>query len=269
MALKAPYSGESNSPDLGGMQMVQKETVAGFRMVVIALNCLLASISLINLYTIASGAVQVEIPEEEDFAWTIDTKSEEALFLTNFTVTNKGVYDIEDLDIHAIVRTEKNTMLVEYWQEDLTIPAGQIKKFNILAVLPFERIDYDEWRSLMINDSVFYLDIDISARYLWGLGTFIVDDTLEYPWDAHINKIGNKTDERVEEFIKYLVIENGDFSGLVDMVLDQTGDDPYLGLIDWVDPFIRIEAWPQGDNTSIIVCIIRGPIIDEESRRRI
>jgi hypothetical protein len=233
--------------------MVQKETVAGFRMVVIALNCLLASISLINLYTIASGAVKVEIPEEEDFAWTIDTKAEEASFLTNFTVTNKGVYDIDDLDIHAIVRTEKDTMLVEYWQDDLIIPAGQIKKFNIVAVLPFERIDYDEWRSLMINDSVFYLDVDISARYLWGLGTFVVDDTLEYPWDAPINKIGNKTDERVEELIRYLVIENGDFSGLVDMVLDQTGDDPFLGLIDWVDPFIRIESWPQGDNTSIII----------------
>ena len=231
-------------------------------MVVIALNCLLASISLINLYTIASGAVKVEIPDEEDFAWTIDTKSEEASFLTNFTVTNKGVYDIEDLDIHVIVRTEKNTMLVEYWQYDLIIPAGQIKKFNIVAVLPFERIDYDEWRSLMINDSVFYLDVDISAKYLWGLGTFVVDDTLEYPWDAPINKIGNKTDERVEELIRYLVMENGDISGLVDMVLDQNGDGAILGALDLVDPFIHIESWPQGDNTSLIVARITFEVLN-------
>ncbi|UCE36253.1 MAG: hypothetical protein JSW00_12020 [Thermoplasmata archaeon] len=242
--------------------MIKKEMVVRFRLVVIALNCLLATLSLINLYTIASGAVKVEIPEEDDFAWTIDTRSNEATFLTNFTVTNKGVYDIEDLDIHAKVRTEKDTMLIDYSQEDLIIPRGNVKKFDIVAVLPFERIDPDEWRSLMINDSVFYLDVDISAKYLWGLGTFVVDDTLEYPWDAPINKIGNKTDERVEEIIRHLVMENADMFGLLDMMLDEEEDDGLLGRFDWADAFLRIESWPQGDNTSKLIARVTLEVLN-------
>lgn len=233
--------------------MIQKEIVVKFRLVVIALNCVLASLSLINLYTIASGAVKVEIPSEEDFAWTIDTKSEEATFLANFTVTNKGLYDINDVDIHAIVRTEKGTLLVEYWQENLAIPAGQIKKFNIFALLPFDRIDYDEWRGLMINDSVFYLDVDINAKYLWGLGTFVVDDTLVYPWEAPINKIGNKTDERIVDLIKHLINKKGDLSGLLDFAMESINDNPVLEKMDWMGAFIRIESWPLGDNTSRII----------------
>ncbi len=222
-------------------------------MVVIALNCLLASMSLINLYTIAAGAVKVEIPEEEDFAWTIDTKYDEANFLANFTVTNNGLYDIYDLDIHAIVRSEKGTMLIDYWQNDLTIPSGHIKKFNIFAVMPFDRIDMDEWRGLMFNDSVFYLDVDITANYLWGLGRFVVDDTLAYPWEAPLKHLGNMTDDIIVDLIKYVFSENPDMNGFIDMLSEEVSDNPILKRFDWNDASLRLESWPLGDNTSRMI----------------
>lgn len=237
----------------GGMRLISKETVVRFRMVVIALNCLLASMSLINLYTIAAGAVKVEIPEEEDFAWSIDTKYDEANFLANFTVTNNGLYDIYDLDIHAIVRTEKGTMLIDYWQNDLTIPSGHIKKFNIFAIMPFDRIDMDEWRGLMFNDSVFYLDVDITANYLWGLGKFVVDDTLAYPWEAPLNHLGNMTDDIIVEIIKYVFSENADMNGFIDMLSEEVSNNPILTLFDWNDATLRLESWPLGDNTSRMI----------------
>lgn len=233
-----------------------KETVVRFRLVVIALNCLLASLSLINLYTIAAGAVSVDIPDENDFAWAIDTKSEEASFLGDFTVENSGLYDITDLDIHAIVRTEKGNMLVDYHQNDLTIPSGHVRRFNIDVVLPFDRIDMDEWKNLMINDSVFYLDVDIRANYLWGLGTFVVDDTLEYLWEAPVTKIENKTDEYFVELLKYIVLENADMSGFIDMVTEKVGDNALLSKFDWNDASLRLESWPLGDNTSRIIATL-------------
>jgi hypothetical protein len=238
------------------MRLISKEAVVKFRMVVIALNCLLASLSLINLYTIAAGAVKVEIPEEEDFAWSIDTKYDEANFLANFTVTNNGLYDIYDLDIHAIVRSEKGTMLVDYRQNDLTIPSGHLKKFNIFAVMPFDRIDMDEWKGLMFNDSVFYLDVDITASYLWGLGKFVVDDTLAYPWEAPMKKLGNATDELVVEIIKYIFMENADMNGFVDIVKEKVSNNVLLGVFDWSDASLRLESWPLGDNTSRMIVTV-------------
>lgn len=242
--------------------MDSKETVVRFRMVVIALNCLLASLSLINLYTIATGAVKVEIPEEEDFAWTIDTKYEEASFLANFTVTNRGVYDIDDLDIHAIVRTEKGNLLVDYNQKDLSIPSGHKKKFNIFAVLPFERLDMDEWRELMFNDSVFYLDVDITANYLWGLGRFVVDDTLEYPWEAPIKQVENKTGEYFVELLKFIITGDADLSGFMEIVTEKLGNNILLGTLDWADASIHLESWPLGDNTSRMIVTVSLEVLN-------
>jgi hypothetical protein len=243
------------------MRVKFKENVIRFRMVIIALNCLLASLSLINLYTVTSGAIKVDIPEESDFAWTIDTSTEEASFLADFTVENKGVYDISDLDIHAIVRTEAGSMLVDYRQNDLRIPGGEIKKFNILASMPFDRINIDEWKSLMVNDSVFYLDVDITANYLWGLGKFVVDDTLEYDWEAPFSKITNNTNEEVVELLKYVLLENSDLNGFVDYISTRIKSNPILTTFNWNNAELRIESWPQGDNTSKIIVILTMDIL--------
>lgn len=232
--------------------MNMKEAVVRFRFVVIALNCLLASMSLINLYTIATGAVQVDIPEEEDFAWTIDTKVEEASFLANFTVTNRGVYDISNLDIHAVVRTEKGNMLIEYSQNDLSIPSGETKKFNIVAVLPFERIDKEEWKNLMVNDSVFYLDVDIRANYLWGLGTFVVDDVLEYPWKAPLKQMEGKADSQYVDLLNFLISENASLKAFADTMVQNWDENPFLSQLDWDDASLYLESRPLGNNNSRI-----------------
>jgi hypothetical protein len=232
------------------MCLIKKTTVARFRILIIALNCILASLSLINLYTVASGAIKVDIPEETDFAWTIDTKTEEASFFADFTVENRGVYDITDLDIHAQVTTESGSLLIDYWQEGLTIPSGELKKFDIRALMPFENIDFDEWKYLMVNDSVFFLDVDIAANYLWGLGRFIVDDTLEYAWEAPLNNISNKTDDNVVEFLKYIVTEKADINGIFNYISESITDNPIVSMYNWDNAEMRVESWPQGDNTS-------------------
>jgi hypothetical protein len=232
--------------------MRMKAAVVRFRLVVIALNCLLASISLINLYTIATGAVRVDIPDEEDFAWTIDTRLEEANFLANFTVTNSGLYDITDLNIHAIVKTEKGNLLVEYEQNDLSIPSRETKKFYISAVLPFERIDVEEWKSLMVNDSVFYLDVDIRANYLWGLGTFVVDDVLEYQWEAPLKNMEGKTDSEYVELLNFLISENASLKAFADALVQGWNENQFLSQLDWDDASLYLESLPLGDNTSRI-----------------
>jgi hypothetical protein len=182
--------------------------------------------------------------------------------LANFTVRNHGVYDIYDLDIHAIVRTEKNTQLIDYRQEDLTIPSGHVRKFNIYAILPFEKIETDEWRTLMLNDSVFYLDVDISANYLWGLGRFVVDDTLEYIWEAPLGKIANNTDDHIVELFQYLVSENADLNGFMDKVIEDVGSSSFFDRFDWMEASLRLESWPQGNNVSKMIVRVTLDILN-------
>jgi hypothetical protein len=210
---------------------------------------------------VASGAIKVDIPEETDFAWTIDTKTEEASFLADFTVENQGVYDITDLDIHAIITTEEGTMLIDYRKENLEIQSGHVQKFNIFAVMPFENLDFDELKSLMVNDSIFYLDVDITADYLWGLGKFVVDDTLEYVWEAPFENLGNMTDDTIVQLISYVISANSDLDGLVDYVSDNIQNIPLMKTFDWNNAEMRIESWPQGDNTSNIIVLLTLDIL--------
>jgi hypothetical protein len=214
------------------------------------LNLLLASISLANLYTIVAGAVEVDIPAEDDFAWTIDTRDEEANFMANFTVTNHGLYDITDLDIRAKVFTEKGNLLIDYRYQNLLIPSGKTNRFNIYATLPFHNIDPEEWRHLLVNDSVFYLDVDISANYLWGLGRFVVDEVLAYPWEAPINQIEIGRDESITEIITLVTEENPSTGEVAEKILDEWSSNPILARFYWGDAYIRLEFWPQGDNIS-------------------
>jgi hypothetical protein len=210
---------------------------------------------------VASGAIKVDIPEETDFAWTVDTKTEEASFLADFTVENQGVYDINDLDIQATITTQEGTELIDYRQENLEIPSGQIKQFYIYAIMPFENLDFDELKSLMVNDSIFYLDVDITADYLWGLGKFVVDDTLEYDWEAPFKNLGNKSDDTMVQLISYVISENSDLDGFVDFVSDNIQSIPLLKTFDWNNAQMRIESWPMGGNTSKIIVLLTLDIL--------
>lgn len=241
-----------------------KKAADRFKIAVVALNILLASLTLISLYTVASGAVKVDIPDEDDFAWAIDTENKELSFIANFTVTNNGLYDITNLDIHAVVTTEKGNLLIDYSQEDLTIPSGQTRTFDIVAVLPFERIDVEEWRGLMLSDSIFYLDVDIRANYLWGLSTFSVDETLEYPWEAPIKRIDGKVDKYYVDLIKNMILENESVGAFIDTLKEEFGDNPIFNEIEKENISLRLELWPISDNARRIIAKVSLDMFEDE-----
>lgn len=240
-----------------------KKAADRFKIAVVALNILLASLTLISLYTVASGAVKVKIPDEKDFAWAIDTENKELSFIANFTITNNGLYDITDLYIRAVATTEKGNLLIEYNQDDLTIPSGQTRTIDIVAVLPFERIDVEEWRELMLKDSVFYLDVDIKANYLWGLSTFIVDETLEYSWEAPVKRMDGKVDKYYIDLIKNMILENESVGTFVDMLKEKFGDNPIFDEIDWADISLRLELWPISDNARRIIASVSMDMFED------
>jgi hypothetical protein len=162
--------------------------VERLRIVILALNIFIAAFSIINLSTLALDAIQVDVPDENDFGWIVDTKQGGTTFTADFTVTNFGIYDIYDLDIHAILLNESQEVLLEYEQNDLTIRTGEVKIFYINAFLPFEVLDLNELLYLLTHDSIFYLDVNIHANFMWGLSEFNVDETLTQPWEAPLKK---------------------------------------------------------------------------------
>lgn len=231
----------------------RKKAVDRFKIGVVVLNVVLASITLVSLYSIASGGVKVKVPEADDFAWAFDTGEREVEFMANFTVANHGLYDVDNLDIRSVVSTEKGNVLIDLKMNDLRIPSGQTMDFTIDAVLPFERIDMDEWRNLMVNDSEFLMDIDISANYLWGLSTFTLDETLTYQWEAPLKRLNGTVEQSYVDLLKLLLSDNASIESLLDSVIERFGKNTLLDTYEWEYSAFRLEFWPLSNETKRVV----------------
>jgi hypothetical protein len=168
---------------------MDKQNLARLKTVVIVLNCVVAALALLNLISVGAGAIRVDIPTKEDFTWDVDLEQHMVVFTGNFSVTNKGLYDIKNVDISAVLRDEKGGRLITYENEGLTIEAGQSRTFDIVALMKMDDLNLTQIVKLLLKDSIFYLDVDIEATYMWGLSTFKVDETLAYPWEAPVRQL--------------------------------------------------------------------------------
>jgi hypothetical protein len=242
--------------------MDRKKAVDRFKIAVVVLNIILASITLVSLYSVASGAVEVKVPEADDFAWAVDTRDREVEFIANFTVTNHGLYDVDNLDIRAVVSTEKGNVLIDHEMSDLRIPAGQTSEFAVEALLPFDRIDMDEWRDLMVNDSAFFVDLDIKANYLWGLSTFSLEETLTYPWEAPVKRLNGTVDPYYVDLLNLLLSDNASIESLLDSLIDKFGKNTLLDMYEWEYSSFRLEFWPLSEDTKRVVARMDVDLLD-------
>jgi hypothetical protein len=244
------------------MPLDRKKAVDRIKIAVVVLNIILASITLVSLYSVASGAVEVKVPEADDFAWAVDTRDREVEFIANFTVTNHGLYDVDNLDIRAEVSTEKGNVLIDHEMNDLRIPGGQTSEFAVEAVLPFDRIDMEEWRDLMMNDSSFFLDLDIRANYLWGLSTFSLEETLRYPWEAPVKRLNGTVDPYYVDLLKLMLSDNASIESLLDSVVDKFGQSTLLDTFEWEYSSFRLECWPLSEDTKRVVARMDVDLLD-------
>jgi len=168
---------------------MKKEQLKYVRIIAILLSCLVASLALCNLLTVATHSIEFEIPEESDFTWAIGPEGKELLFLTEFSVSNHGAYDIDDIDINAELLTENGQELIDFAKNDLVVSRGSDKSFDIIVTLAMEDIPLIDWLSLLYKDTVLRLVVDVDASYMFGLIHFTVDEVLEYPWSAPLGNL--------------------------------------------------------------------------------
>ena len=164
--------------------MLSRRGLAVFRVLVIAANLILAALAFANLYTLTSGAIRVYIPEEKDIRLRFDEGG--VSLVTNFTVVNRGFYDIYGVVIDGELRDSSSEVLMRYHREGIRIPAGSVKTYDV--VIPVN-LDLPDALQLLLQDTTFYLDVFIEAKYMWGLSRFVVDERLTYSWESLKEKL--------------------------------------------------------------------------------
>jgi len=137
---------------------------------------------------LASGAIQVEYPDEAAFDTAFDPVNMDLVFKSEYKVTNKGFYDLEGLDIKAHLYTLDGKLLIVYRSQDLKVPRFSTRTFPIEARLPIERALQMDLRDFLINGSTFVLKVGISAYYVMGLVQFQLHQVRDYPWEPPLSQ---------------------------------------------------------------------------------
>ncbi len=152
----------------------------------LVMSCVVATLTICNLFTIATKSIEVDIPTEEDISWSIDPQQKEILFRTSFAVKNHGTYDISNIDVTAKLVKDNDKSLISFEKQDMIVLRGSDKTFDLLVSLGLDTISWFDWLSLMYNDTTLQLVLDIDASYMFGLVDFTVDEIIEIPWSPPI-----------------------------------------------------------------------------------
>jgi hypothetical protein len=176
---------------------VTPKLVKRFGAIIMVVNIVVAFLSFTDMYLLATGAIKVEHPGSDDFDTSYDLRSMEFVFKSKFKVTNKGFYDVKDLDIESKLTTESGDVLIDYDHPDLTVPRWSSRTFEIEARMPVEKLLDLDLEDVLLNSVTLRLRIRIGADYVMGLVHFNLDQVRHYEWEAPLGDysdiLGNGT----------------------------------------------------------------------------
>jgi hypothetical protein len=173
---------------------MKRQQLTYIRVVALIMAGLVASLTIGNLFTIATKGISVDLPTEEDIQWSIDPLQKEILFRTAFSVNNQGVYDISDIDISAHLVKDDGTPLFSFEKQDMVVLHGTNTTIDLLIPFDLDKISFFDWFSLIYKNMTLQLLLDIDARYMFGLIEFTANEAIDVPWSQPpLNLSDNKT----------------------------------------------------------------------------
>jgi len=173
---------------------MNRQQLTYLRVVALIMAGLVATLTIGNLFTIATKAISVTLPTEDEIEWSIDPLQKEILFRTSFSVNNQGVYDIRDIDISAQLVKKDRTPLVSYEKQDLVVLRGTNTTFDLLIPIDLDTISFFDWFSLIYKNTTLQLLLDIDALYMFGLVEFTANEAIDIPWSQPpLNLSDNRT----------------------------------------------------------------------------
>ncbi len=173
---------------------MNRQQLTYFRVVALIMAGCVASLTIGNLFTIATKGISVTLPTEEEIHWSIDPVQKEILFRTSFSVKNQGVYDIKGIDISATIVKDDKTSLFSYEKQDMVALHGTNTTFDLLIPLDFDSISFVDWFSLLYKNTTLQLMLNIDAFYMFDLVEFTANEAIDIPWSQPpLNLSNNKT----------------------------------------------------------------------------
>ncbi len=168
---------------------MKRDAVRSMRTVLVVANALIVFLSLTNLFLVAAGAINVQVPDADDLSYVYDTTNRTLQVDTSFTVRNGGIYSVKNLDIHAVLVTHTGYTLIEFDRLDLRVDAGEERTFPIHVDMVLDRLLDPRMFGFLVEDGQLELRVNVRADYTMGLTKFRSDERIIYPWESPLGML--------------------------------------------------------------------------------
>jgi len=172
---------------------MNRQQLTYVRVVALMMAGMVATLTICNLFTIATKSISVHLPTEEDVHWSIDPTQKEILFRTTFSVKNQGAYDIKDIDLSAQLVKDDKTSLITFEKQDMVSLRGSNTTYDLLIPINLDTISVLDWFSLMYKKTTLQLLVNIDALYMFGLIEFTAHEAMDVPWSPPLLNVSNNS----------------------------------------------------------------------------
>ncbi len=199
----------------------------GVRLLIVAVNLIIAAIIILAVIPLAAGGLDVDIPETGESSWTLDG---DILHLNApISVYNGGFYDFEDFSIGLHIEDENGDQVMDDRTDPADLKAGKSTDVDLELSLDIGDVSDDIKRQLVFEGALFEISIDVETYYMMGLMKLGMTMNDEMQWNPLINEYGideygihhQQSGSQIEVVVPYYISSSEFLNGRVVQVSSQ------------------------------------------------
>lgn len=156
------------------------------RLGIIAVNIVIALIIILAVIPLATGGLDVNVPNSNESSWTLDGQ---VLHLSApVSVYNGGFYDIEDFSLRMQVVDESGNEIMDDRSIPANLRAGKTTDVPLELSLDIGNVSQEAKRKIVFEGASYNISLSIEARYIMKLMKLGIAVEDEMRWDPLINE---------------------------------------------------------------------------------
>jgi len=160
----------------------------GVRLLIIAVNLIVAAIIILAVIPLAVGGLDIDIPETGESGWTLEG---DVLHLNApISVYNGGFYDFEDFSLGLHVEDENGDEVLDERTDPVDLKAGRSTDVDLGLSLDIGDVPIEAKRQLVFEGASFEISVNIETYYMMSLMKLGITITDEMQWSPLINDYG-------------------------------------------------------------------------------
>jgi hypothetical protein len=211
------------------------------RLGIIAFKSIVALIVILSILPLINGGLNVDLEDTDDNQSSMDANS--LYFDFPVTVTNNGIYDINDMIVSFTVVDDDGNVMAEGSTGNVDIPVGGDTEVHFQMTIDID--DLEEVKMEMVfNGTELTMDLDVSAKYTMDLVSVSIQADTELTIGPFIS------DVQVHTYEVYLESEGSEHFMIVPYSFSCA--DMAVGQVAWVQTELSDNNGTMGNVTQQI-----------------